>query len=388
MNWRRKQTAHYWKHDGQWPTKWNGVKTLHHVTDEQECRHLLQRVSKSERVEYLLHKDWFQWTALHVMALRGRSDIAEIALQSLDSQEDRVKIVTCGMRNGGETALHWACSVGMVRLLLDTLSPELVQRYIRHLDGTQRSAAHYAVIDKRPDIFQELWCRSNMETREQLIFVKDGLGITLIMYAAHANDANTINLILEHSNKPDYYHDLFRIGHPTTINSVILPLIAHQRFSLIAEILHRITIQQRRNLLSIENNRGISALKLSTLPPHLIRNNMPRLVGNYDYFCLYNRFDKIQCSVDMHSYLRHFTYEMSLTSQAPATESSLQVRALCSYQNQSSFNGKVSTEVLYIELSQQLCTSSSFIGSHKISDIQVHVFQPHCHRLHKPYKFT
>ena len=364
MNWRRKQTAHYWEHDGQWPTEYKGVKTLHHVTDDQECRHLLQMVSKSQKVEYLLHEDWFQWTALQVMSLRGRSGIAEIALQSLDSQEDRVKIVTCGMRNGGETALHWACSVGMVRLLLDTLSPELVQRYIRHLDGTQRSAAHYAVIDKRPDIFQELWCRSNMETREQLIFVKDGLGITLIVYAAHANDANTINLILEHSNTPYYYHKLFRIGHPTTINSVIVPLIVHQRFSLIAKILHRITIQQRRNLLSIENNRGISALKLSTLPPYLIQNNMPRLMGNYDYFCLYNRFGKIQCSVDMHSYLRHFTYEMSLTSRASAMELSLQVRALCSYQNRSTSTGNVSTEVPYIESSQLLCTSSSFIGSH------------------------
>ena len=349
MNWRRKETAHYWRDDYWWPTSWNGLKTLHNVTDERECRRLLQRISKNQIVEYLLHKDWFQWTALQVMSLRGRSSIAEIMLQSLEYQKDMDEVITHGMSNGGETALHWACSVGMVRLLLDTLSPTLVQRYIRHLDGTQRSAAHYAVIDKRPDIFQELWCRSNMETREELIFVKDGLGITLVMYAAHANDDNTINLILEHSNKPDY-HELFRIGHPTTINSVILPLIVHRRFSLIAKILHRLTVQSRRNLLSIENSRGISALKLSALSTDLVRKSMPILVGNYDYFCLYNRFEKVQGNVDMLAFLRHFTYEMSLTSRASAMESNLQFRALCSYQYQFTAAQDVSTDTLAVFL--------------------------------------
>ena len=60
MDWRRKQTAHYWKTDDHWPTKWKGIKTLHQVTDERECRRLLAKVSKSQRVEYLFQKEWFQ----------------------------------------------------------------------------------------------------------------------------------------------------------------------------------------------------------------------------------------------------------------------------------------------------------------------------------------
>ena len=280
------------------------------------------------------------------MSLRGRSGIAEFLLQYLECQKDRDKVITCGLINGGETALHWACSVDMVRLLFDSLSPKLVQRYIRHLDGTQRSAAQYAVIDKRLDIFQELWSRSNMERRGQMIFAKDGLGITLTMYAVHANDAHTISLVLEHSNEPHYYQELFRIGNPTAINSVILPLIVHQRFSLIAKILHRLTVQSRRILLSIENYRGISALELAVLPTDLVRANIPKLVGNYDYFCLYNGFDEVLETVDIHSYLRHFIHEMRLTSWAFVMETKVQVRALCSCHNQLNGIRRVSAAVL------------------------------------------
>ena len=176
------------------------------------------------------------------MALKERSGIAEITLQSLKCQKDRNKVITCGMRKGGETALHWACSVAIVRLLLDTLSPKLVQSYICYLDGTQRSAAHFAVIDQRPDVFKEIWSRSTRNTREKLILNKDSMGRTLLMYAAHANDVDTINLILDHSKESEYYQQLFLICHPTAINSIILPLIVHQRFSLIADVLHRITV--------------------------------------------------------------------------------------------------------------------------------------------------
>ena len=117
-----KQTVHYWDTDYHWPAKWKGVKTLYRVTDDHECRHLLQRVSKSQRVEYLLEKDWFQWTALKFLALQGRKEVATTMLQLLDSQEDKDKVITSGMNNDRETALYWACSVGMVRMLLDTLS--------------------------------------------------------------------------------------------------------------------------------------------------------------------------------------------------------------------------------------------------------------------------
>ena len=334
MNWRRKQTAHYWDADYYWPAKWKGVKTLHQVTDKRECRCLLQKVSKSQRVEYLLQKDWFHWTALHVMALTKRKCVAEMVLKSLDSQKDRDKVITSGMKNGGEIPLHWACSVDMVRLLLDTLSPNLIQNCLGYLDGNKRSAAHFAVIDQRPDIFKELWSRSTRNTREKLILNKDSMGRTLLMYAAHANDVDTINLILDHSKESEYYQQLFLICHPTAINSIILPLIVHQRFSLIADVLHRITVNQRRSLLSIENNKGISALKLATLPTALIRDNIPKLVGFFDYFRLYKNFGNIDHKVDMHSYLRHFTYEMCLTSQASIVELNLQAAVLRSSPHQ------------------------------------------------------
>ena len=88
------------------------------------------------------------------------------------------------------------------------------------------------------------------------------------MNAAHANDAHTIGRVLEHPNEPHYYRKLFRIGNLTAINSVVLPLI-----------LHRISIHQRRTLLSIENNRGISALKLAALPTNLVRAIIPESMG-------------------------------------------------------------------------------------------------------------
>ena len=326
--WRKKQTAHYWKRNYHWQTKWEGVKTLHHVMDGRECRHLLAKVTKSQRVEYLLQKDWFKWTALHVLALKKKKDVAEMVLESLDSQKERDKVITFGMQNDGETPLHWACSVGMVRLLLGALSSKLVQQYIRHLDGTRRSAAHYAIIDQRPDIFHELWSHSTRNTRQKLIMDKDSMGRTLLMYAAHANDVNTIKLILDHSTDPKYYEELFRIDNPTKVNSIIIPLVIYQQFYLIADILHRISIHQRRSLLSIENNKGISALKLATLPTALVRANVPKLVGFFNYFCLYERFENADDKVDMHSYLRHFTYEMCLTSQASIVQLNLQAAVL------------------------------------------------------------
>ena len=144
---------------------------------------------------------------LHASAVCDRVDVADQIFRSTDS-EDRDSVISC-VYDDGETPLHKAKSSAMAQALLDALTPETKQRFIKRKDTVGMTAALSALIKEKRDVFNTIWTQSDLST--QLYLLQSHIsnsGQSLLMWVSWSGDKGIVRRLLTCIQTPDSWEEI------------------------------------------------------------------------------------------------------------------------------------------------------------------------------------
>jgi len=155
----------------------DGCTALHCAGSKEVAIILLQSVSQKIRRDFVLLGDNDGSTALHTVTEESRIDVVEY-LCNLYPGDDELILKT---DDSDRTALHYASTIDIAKLLVESVRHEKQQEFLLTQDAFQYTALHLAVHEEKHSIVDYL-CGLNM-SKDELILAKDFLDCTALHYA-------------------------------------------------------------------------------------------------------------------------------------------------------------------------------------------------------------
>ena len=203
-------------------------------------------------------------SALHSSALRDRVELADLIIRSIDS-EDRDSVIYT-VDDYGMTPLHKARSPAMAQTLLDALTPQTTQQFIKHRDLMGHTAASKALRDGERTLFMDIWKQSDALTQLQLSQGPSGdLGGSLLMWACWSGDRQILRLTLGTIPDVCWAEVVTAVDNLFGMTLTHL-LILREMVDCIVEVLKPLTLDQRRAHLGVKT---LKALTLDQRRAHL-----------------------------------------------------------------------------------------------------------------------
>lgn len=297
---------------------------LHWTRSPAIARLLIFRLSFDLREQFVRHRNRRGQTPLHSMVESDSIDAARIVVHSVESQSRDSLIFS--IDDDGMTPLFEADSSDIASLLLDNLSDQSIQRFIRHRNRFGQTAADEAAFEGYHGVMQVIKSHSDLVTFRDLLFNHDKHGNTLLLRAGYHGNKNTIRLLRKHMEGLDD-EDVEALIRASSCygETIIHLLVVHQLVNDAVKILRMITIERRRKILAVENSMGYSSQRLAGIPPGRIRRS-----GSVRYGL--NITDYIipdEVSNQLLKCLHRLTNEYGFTIPASIIQYELSRRTLC-----------------------------------------------------------
>ena len=292
----------YWKKQG--------FMMLHDVSNTREGKAALAMVPQTEMFHYLTCKDIIGLTPLRRAVMRDNISVARLIIGASEPWY-RDHVIYC-LDDNRQTPLHSVRSVEMAQLLLGSLSPHLVKRYIKHRDRHGHTVAHHAVSWGHDLVLLEIWERlERASSRRKLLTWQDHEGCNLIMMACMRDKKQTIAHLIEMLIEADCLDQAVSatsLGGETALGA----LVVHQNIEDVVDILKALTLPKRRQLLAIKNTKGYDARQLAMTPPPQVKVGGRRTQLNL--FIFKTGITRVEVSSHLLSVLHLLTNEYNITA--------------------------------------------------------------------------
>jgi len=159
---------------------------LHSVDNVETARKLLESVDLCRQKEFILSVDENGYTALHLAADSGKTDVVEY-LCSLFLEVDELILKKSA---DGWTALHCAQNREIAKLLVESIPLEHQKTFMMSVDQIQRTALHLAAACGRTYVVEYLCSLSTAD--DELILKRNADGCTALHYAANREIAQLL----------------------------------------------------------------------------------------------------------------------------------------------------------------------------------------------------
>jgi len=156
----------------------SGGTALHYAKNIETAKLLVESVSRERQSEFILLADHeMQFTALHVAARFGRTDVVEYLCTSHPTKKELI----LKKSKHGSTALHCARNRDTAELLINSLTLDEQKDFILATGQNEGTALHVAVGIGLADVVQYLCTLSSIG--DELILKKNGDGQTGLYFA-------------------------------------------------------------------------------------------------------------------------------------------------------------------------------------------------------------
>jgi len=160
-----------------------GCTALHYSSNQKIAQSLVESVTAERQQDFILSGTDGQLTALHVAASNGRTDVVEY-LCSLPVKDELLLV-----RNStSETALHCSSNKKIAQLLVESLEPDRQRYFVYMINFFRSTALHIAAENGRTDVVEYL-CRLYPN---ELPLKKDLLGNTALHLSKNVETARII----------------------------------------------------------------------------------------------------------------------------------------------------------------------------------------------------
>jgi len=206
----------------------SGWTALHYAVDRKTAELIVSTVPPNKTRDFVFAVTANQNTALHAATDNARTDVIEY-LCSLYPEDDELILK---QDNDGHTALHYAKTQYVAKLLTESVKPEKQDKFVLSVGEKKLTALHTAAFYGNADVVEYLCDMPQLASK--LIHAKTADGSTALHIAK--NDA-VAKHILESS-----YLDLFEILASEDIlgNSPFLSLVLYGRHEALKELLRYI----------------------------------------------------------------------------------------------------------------------------------------------------
>ena len=192
-----------------------GETPLHKAKSSAMAQTLLDALAPKTSQNWMKLSNSERQGVLHASAVCDRVDVADQIFRSTDS-EDRDSVISC-VYDDGETPLHKAKSSAMAQTLLDALTPETKQRFIKRKDTVGMTAALSALIKEKRDVFNTIWTQSDLST--QLYLLQSHIsnsGQSLLMWVSWSGDKGIVRRLLTCIQTPDSWEEIITADRKST----------------------------------------------------------------------------------------------------------------------------------------------------------------------------
>lgn len=163
-----------------------GKTALHYASNSEIAKLLVESVTPNRQKDLVLSAYKYQCTALHEPAAMGRTDVVDY-LCSLYSPNDELILK---QNSDGSTALHYAKTEAIAKLLIESISSERQIDSISFVTSLQFTALHTAVALDKVDVVKYLL--RLLPTYNHLAATKNSDGCTALHSATNRNIAELL----------------------------------------------------------------------------------------------------------------------------------------------------------------------------------------------------
>lgn len=161
-----------------------GKTALHDAENRNIVEILVNSVTPAKQKDFVLAVDETKGTALHCAVAEERNDVAEFLCRL--SINNELALLQDG---NGRTALHFAQSKDMARVLVESFKGKRKFDFLKTTDNFQWSVLHSAAVLGNTDVVEYI-CKSFSD--DELILQRDGKGRTALHYAKNREIAKLL----------------------------------------------------------------------------------------------------------------------------------------------------------------------------------------------------
>ena len=206
--------------------------------------------------------------------------VTDIILKYI-TEEERVKAVQCRDENGS-TLLHLCQSGVMVRLILDRLTPDLQQKLILTTNYSRQASVHLATIYGQISVLEAVMEYATEENVKHLLTCQDSIKIHILIWAGYSGHKQTIRLIVDLLLENDLLEKM-ALTSSQDGETVAHGLSNWRHRHEIVYMMKYLSLEKRRQLLSLTNSYGYSPSVVSAFPYSRIKEERRFTIPNYFY---------------------------------------------------------------------------------------------------------
>ena len=218
--------------------------------------------------------------SLQTAVLDDNLVVADMILKCI-TEEERVKVIQCRDENGN-TLLHLCQSGDMVRLILDRMADDLRQELIVNTNCSRQTSVHRATIYSQSSVVEAVTDYAYEENVKRLLTCQDSIKIHILIWAGYSGHKQTIRLIVDLLLENDLLEKM-ALTSSQDGETVAHGLSNWRHRHEILYMMKYLSLEKRRQLLSLTNSYGYSPSVVSAFPYSRIKEERRFTIPNYFY---------------------------------------------------------------------------------------------------------